>query len=286
MSDIKELRSIELSSYTTLSTGIAVLFSIISAILFSILVGVAVPNGASVIIYVIPTIIVGTFMFTIYNAFCQGLLYNLLAKKLKTIFFILKDNKEIVKISTTETAIMVSIILTIQVILLYLVSVLILPLLLTTVMQTLMYSGQQLTAINLYQLLLLISQPATIAMFIFGTFILTFIFVLIGTYIYNILGKNGRGVVLNLSEENGFTAIDSIDAKKFAIAYAIITCVINIIFAIIMLISGAYMSGAIIDIISGFIGGFIVAYLFALFYNYLAPKLGKLKIELIDIKIN
>lgn len=181
---------------------------------------------------------------------------------------------------------MVSIILTIQVILLYLVSVLILPLLLTTVMQTLMYSGQQLTAINLYQLLLLISQPATIAVFIFGTFILTFIFVLIGTYIYNILGKNGRGVVLNLSEENGFTAIDSIDAKKFAIAYAIINCVINIIFAIIMLISGAYMSGAIIDIISGFIGGFIVAYLFALFYNYLAPKLGKLKIELIGFKIN
>jgi hypothetical protein len=225
-------------------------------------------------------------MFTIYNAFCQGLLYNLLAKKLKTIFFILKDNKEIVKISTTETAIMVSIILTIQVILLYLVSVLILPLLLTTVMQTLMYSGQQLTAINLYQLLLLISQPATIAMFIFGTFILTFIFVLIGTYIYNILGKNGRGVVLNLSEENAFTAIDSIDAKKFAIAYAIINCVINIIFAIIMLIGGAYMSGAIIDIISGFIGGFIVAYLFALFYNYLAPKLGKLKIELIGFKIN
>ena len=90
---------------------------------------------------------------------------------------------------------------------------------------------------------------------------------------------------MNLSEENGFTAIDSIDAKKFAIAYAIITCIINIVFAIIMLISGAYMSGAIIDIVSGFIGGFIVAYLFALFYNFLAPKLGKLKIELIDLKI-
>ena len=73
MSDIKELRSIELSSYTTISTGIAVLFSIVSAILFTILVGLAVPNGASVIIYVIPTIIVGSFMFTIYNAFCQGL---------------------------------------------------------------------------------------------------------------------------------------------------------------------------------------------------------------------
>ena len=286
MSNFKELRSIELSSFTTISTGIAVLFSIISAIFITLIVGLTVPNGAGVVIYLIPTIIVGTFMYTIYNAFCQGLLYNLLAKKLKTIAIDLKDGKEIVKISTTETAMMVSLILTIQVILLYLVSVLILPLLLSTVMQTLMYSGQQIMAINVYQLLALISQPTTIAIFIFGTLIISFIFVLIGAYIYNILGKNDRGIILNLSEENGFTAIDSIDPLRFSIAFAIISGVLTLIFVIIMMVSGMALTSAIANILYGFAGGFIEAYLFAIFYNYLAPKLGKLKIELIDFKIN
>ncbi|MBR4447274.1 hypothetical protein [Methanobrevibacter sp.] len=286
MSNFKELRSIELSSYTIISTGIAVLFSIISAIFITILVGFTVPDGASVIIYLIPTIIVGTFMYTIYNAFCQGLLYNLLAKKLKTIAIELKDGKEIVKISTTETAMMVSIILTIQAILLYLVSVFVLPLLLSTIMQTLMYSGQQIMAFNVYQLLVLISQPTTIAVFIFGTLIISFVFVLIGTYIYNILGKNDRGIVLNLSEEKGFAAIDSIDSLRFAIAFAIISGVLNLVFAIIMMISGMTLTSAIANVLYGFAGGFIEAYLLAIFYNYLAPKLGKLKIELIDFIIN
>ena len=286
MSNFKELRSIELSSFTTISAAIAVLFSIISAILITLIVGLTVPGGASVIIYLIPTIIVGTFMYTIYNAFCQGLLYNLLARKLKTIAIDLKDGKEIVKISTTETAMMVSIILTIQVILLYLVSMLILPLLLSTIMQTLIFSGQQIMAYNVYQLLALISQPATTAIFIFGTLIITFVFVLIGAYIYNILGKKDRGIVLNLSEENGFTAIDSIDTLRIAIAFAIISGALNLIFAVIMMISGMPITSGIANVLYGFAGGFIEAYLFAVFYNYLAPKLGKLKIELIDFKIN
>jgi hypothetical protein len=286
MSEFKELRSIELSSFTTITTGIAVLFSIIAAIIFSIYFALIVPNGAGIIIYLIPTIIVGTFMCTIYNAFCEGLIYNLLAKKLKTIAVEIKDGKEIVKISTTETAMMFSIILTIQVILIYLVSVLILPLILTALMQTLMYSGQQAVAYSLYQLLIIISQPTTIGIFIFGTFIISFVFVLLGTYIYNILGKNGRGVILNLSNENGFTAIDSIDGLKFAIVAAIIGGVLNLILAIIMIISGMPMPTAVGNVLGGFVGGFIEAYLVAIFYNFLAPKLGKLKIELIDFKIN
>ena len=285
MSNFKELRSIELSSFTTISTGIAVLFSIISAIFLSIFIGLTVPGGASLILYLIPTIIVGTFMYTIYNSFCQGLLYNLLARKLKTIAIDLEGN-EIVKISTTETAMMASIILTIQMILLYLVSVFVLPLVLTSVIQTLSYSGQQIMAYNIYQLLILINQPVTMAVFIFGTFIITFVFVLIGTYIYNILGKKGRGITLELSEEKGFTAIDSIDSMRFAIAFAIVNGALNLIFVIIMVISGMPIASAFGNVIGSFVGGFIEAYLFAMFYNYLAPKLGKLKIELIDYKIN
>lgn len=286
MVEIKELRSIDLSSFTTITAGIAVLFSIIVAVVVSIFIALAIPSGSGIIPYLIPTIIVGTFMFTIYNAFCDGLLYNLLAKKLKTVAVAINEGGEIAKISTTETATMVSVILTIQVILLYLVSSLVLPLLLSSVMQTLMFSGQQAIAYSIYQSLMVISQPVTIGIFIFGTFIISFIFVLLGTYIYNILAKNGRGVVLNLSSENGLTSIDSIDKTKFAIVFAIIGGLLSLIFGIIMVFSGAPITTLIGSVLRGFVGGFIEAYLVAAFYNFLAQKLGKLKIELIDFKIN
>ena len=285
MLSIKEIRSIELSSFTTISTAISLLFSIISVIIISIFIALLMPATSSIIPYLIPTIIVGSFMFTIYNSFCQGLLYNLLAKKLKTVAIAINDG-EIIKISTTETAMMVSIILTIQMLLLYLVSILVLPLILTTAMQTLMYSGQQVIAYNLYQLLILISQPVTIAIFIFGTLIISFVFVLLGCYIYNMLGKRGRGVSLKLSNNNGLTEIESIDSLKLAIAFAIISCILNLILGIIMIISGAPITTGIGNCLGGLIVGFIESYLIAAFYNYLSPKLGNLKIELIDFKIN
>lgn len=285
MSDVKELKSIELSSFTIMMSGIAVLFSIISAILTAIGIGALIPNASSIIIYLIPTIIVGTFMYTIYNSFCQGLLYNLLAKKLKTIAVIIKDKKEIVKISTTETAMMAGIILTIQFILLYLVSVFLLPLILTSIIQTLTLTGQNAVAYSIYQALMILSQPTTIAMLIFGTFIITFVFVLLGTYIYNILGNSGRGIVLNLKNENGYTAIESVDSLKLAIAFAIISGVLSLITGIISLMSGANFTTLISNVLGGFVGGFIEFYLMGLFYNILAPKIGKIKIELNDFKI-
>ncbi len=266
-------------------SGIAVLFSIISAILTAVGIGALIPNASSIIIYLIPTIIVGTFMYTIYNSFCQGLLYNLLAKKLKTIAVIIKDKKEIVKISTTETAMMAGIILTIQFILLYLVSVFLLPLILTSIIQTLTLTGQNAVAYSIYQALMILSQPTTIAMLIFGTFIITFVFVLLGTYIYNILGNSGRGIVLNLKNENGYTAIESVDSLKLAIAFAIISGVLSLITGIISLMSGANFTTLISNVLSGFVGGFIEFYLMGLFYNILAPKIGKIKIELNDFKI-
>lgn len=286
MSDIKELKSIELSSYTTMVTGITVLFSIITAILISIGIAALMPSGSGVIIYLIPTIIVGVFMYTIYNSFSQGLFYNLLAKKLKTIAVIIEDGKEIAKISTTETATMIALISTIQFILLYLVSVLVLPLLFTSVIQTLMFTGQATLAYGIYQLLAILSQPTTILMLIFGTFIITFVFVLIGAYIYNILAKKGRGVILNLGNEGGLTAIESIEPLKLAIAFAIICGILSLIVGIISVISGGSIANLIGNVLGGFVGGFIEFYFIAIFYNFLAPKIGKIKLELIDFKIN
>lgn len=281
MVSVKELKSIELSSYTIISTAIAVLFSIIVSIIAIIGFGIISPQAIGASIYIVSTIIVGTLMYATYNAFCQGFLYNALAKKMNTIKFALKDEKEIVKVSTTETAIIISMIITIQVILLYLVSVFIVPLLISSIMQTMMYSGQSEMAYALYQFLMILSQPITIAMFIFGTFIISFIFILLGCYIYNILANSGRGAVVNLTKEGDYTAVESVDVLKFAIAFAVIGGILNLILAIVTLTSGDITS-AIGSIIGGFISAFIDGALLAIFYNFLAPKLGKLKLELID----
>lgn len=282
MSSVKVLKSIDLSSYTIISTAIAVLLSIIAAIVMVIGIGITNAGALGVSLYLVSTIIVGTFMYTIYNAFCQGYLYNILAKKLNTIQIAFKDDTEIIEVSTTSTAIIIAMIMTIQVILLYLVSVMIFPLLLNSMIQTLMLSGQELFAYGLYQFLILLSQPTTVAMIIFGTFIVSFVFVLLGCYIYNILAGTGRGAIVKLSKQDNMTSIESVDTLKLAIVFTVVGGILNLILAIISLISGADILTAIGNIIGGFIGAFVSGALLAIFYNFLAPKLGKLKLELID----
>ncbi len=279
MISVKELQEIDLTSYTIIFTAISVLFAVILSIVITVLFGILSPGNIGIALYLIPTLVVGAFMIGIYRYFSEGLFFNLLAKKLKNIKIALNDG-EIVKISPTETATILATIATIQAVLLYLISVMILPLMINTAIQTFMLSGQQLIAMELYQIMMIISQPMTIIMFIFGTFIITFISILIGAYIYNILASKGRCVELELSEENGMTVIESIDMMKFAIAISIIGGILNLIFGIIMLISGGSAVTLISNVISGFVGGFISAALIAIFYNFLAPKLGKLKIKL------
>ena len=67
--------------------------------------------------------------------------------------------------------------------------------------------------------------------------------------------------------------------------FAIISGGLSIITGIISLISGANFANFIGEVLGGFVGGVIEFYLFALFYNFLAPYLGKIKLELIDFRI-
>jgi len=123
---------------------------------------------------------------------------------------------------------------------------------------------------------------ALVAMIIFGTFIITFVFVLLGCYIYNIVASTGRGAVVELSKEGNMTSVESVDILKLAIVFAAVAGILNLVIALISLVSGGNIMTAIGNIIGGFIGSFIEGALLAVFYNILAPKLGKLKLELID----
>ena len=282
MVSVKEFKSIELASFTIISTGISVLFGIIVAIALAIVFLAVSAGDIGTLIYIIPTIVVGAFMVGIYRYFTDGLFFNLVSNKLKNIKLSLNGG-EIVKISPTETATITATVATIQIVLFYLVSILIFPLLLSTVVQSLMLAGQQLIAYELYQLMFVLTQPTTVLMFIVGTFVITFVFMLIACYIYNFVASKGRGIVFELSEENGMTVIDSISMMNFAINIAIISAILSLIMGIISLISGGDAISLITNVISSIISGFVSAALIAIFYNFLAPIIGKIKLELIDL---
>ena len=281
MSDVKILKSIDITSYTIMGTGIGVLFSVLASIILLVAIGILNAQSIGIVAYIIPTLIVGTIMCSIYNRFAEGYLYNWLTKRMNPITFELKDGKEITKISTVPTALIASI-TTILVILLCAVSIFIVPIILSSIVQTLMFSGQTVMAFALYQVAAVIMQPSVIAMIIVGSFIITFVFTLIATYIYNLLGSKGKGIVLDLSKDSEMTSLNSINPLSLVIVLTVISLVFNIILAIISLVSGGDAYQALGNIVGGLINGVIGGGLLAIFYNFLATKLGKLKIELID----
>ena len=273
----KKLTSIDIESYTVISTGINVLLSIIMSIIIVGLFAVAVPNSIGVMAYLIPTIIFGTMISNIFLAFTEGYLYNTLSSKFGFIKLDI-DEEYIKKISTKETALIVGSISLIMILIIYLAFSLIIPLFLSSLMTILMYGSQTNLAAALYQIMFLISNPLFIAIGILGSVIIVTVFTLLATYIYNILASSERGILVKLTTEDKFT--QSITPFNFAIAIGAICLILNIILGIILVISGVPIFNALVDILMSFVTGFISSYIIAVFYNFLAPKLGKLKVEL------
>lgn len=278
---IKELKSIDLSSYTIISTGVATLISIVIAIIIVGLFAVSVPNSFGVMIYIFPTIVFGTMISNIFVNFSTGYLYNVLSKRLGFIKFDIEEDS-IKSISAKETGLLVGFITLIMILVMYLATSLILPLILSSFMTLLMYSAQTGIATVMYQTMMLISNPMTIAVGILGSVIIVSVFTLLGVYIYNILASSNREILVKLSEKNNLTQLDSITPLNFAIAIGAISLILNIIIAAILVISSVPIFNALVDVLIGFVCAFIAAMLIALSYNFLAPKLGKLKLELID----
>ena len=275
----KKLTSIDIESYTVISTGINVLLSIIMSIIIVGLFAVAVPNSIGVMAYLIPTIIFGTMISNIFLAFTEGYLYNILSSK----FGFIKVDIEgdyIKKISTKETALIVGCISLIITLIIYLAFSLIIPLFLSSLMTILMYGSQTNLAAALYQIMFLISNPLFIAIGILGSVIIVTVFTLLATYIYNILASSERGILVKLTTEDKFTQLESITPLSFAIAIGAICLILNIILGIILVISGVPIFNALVDILMSFVTGLISSYILAIFYNILAPRLGKFKVEL------
>lgn len=275
----KKLKSVDIESYTIISTGINTLISIILSIILVGLFAATVPNSFGVMIYLIPTIIFGTIISNIFLRFTEGYLYNILSSK----FGFIKVDIEgdyIKKISTKETALIVGCISLIMILIIYLAFSLIIPLFISSLMTILMYGSQTAVAGLLYQLMFLISNPTYIAIGIIGSIVIVTVFTLLATYIYNILANSERGILVKLTTEGKFTQLESITPLSFAIAIGAICLILNIVVGIIMVLSGVPIFNALTSILMSFVTGFISSYILAIFYNFLAPRLGKLKVEL------
>ena len=275
---VKELKSIDITSFTVISAGIATLTSILISLLIVIGLSVSVPNSFGIMVLIIPTIVCGILISSIFLYFSEGYLYNLIAKKI-TLKFDIEDGT-VNKISTKETALIVLLITLIISIVVYLAFSLILPLFLSSIITIFMYAYLNDIAAIFYQLMIVVASPLFIIIAIIAGAIITSVFALLGSYIFNILGDSERGIKVKLSKENNLTVLDSIDPLSFAISIGAIGLILNIILGIILIISGYEMLYALTNILTIFISIFIGCLLIAAFYNFLAPRIGKLKFEL------
>ncbi len=278
MITVKRLKSLDISSVTIMATTISLIFSIIISIIMLVVFGAISLNNIAIMAFIIPTLIFGTLIVSVYRNFIESWLYNLISKKTSIVFSIEEDGT-VTNISTVSTALIIAIITTVMALIEYMVILFLGQLTLSAMVQTFMMTGQQIIAMQLYNLLLVVSNPLYVIGLIVGGFIISFIYVLIGTYIYNLIAGNNYGAKLNIKENS---SLESIDVKSFAISISIIYLVLGLISGILSAITtGNYLEIAITPIMT-FILGFIVTAIIAWLYNVLAPKVGQIKFELID----
>ena len=276
---LKELKSIDVASYTTILAGISLLISVILSVIITGIFAVSVPGSIGIIAYIIPTIVFGTLIWSIFILFSQATLYNALSKIIGAIKLDINGNY-IKSISSKETTILVTAITMILNVVIYLSVSFLMPMILSTILSILMYSGQNEIGMAVYQLIVTVSNPMTIILGLVFILIATLILTLLSTYIYNFLGDSERGITVELSNDGKFTVVESVDAVSFAVAISAISLIVNIVLGVIMIVNGTPLLYTTVNILSGFIGTFVACILVALFYNYLSPRIGKLKVEL------
>lgn len=281
MVNTKNITSLELSSLTTIGMGINVLISIIVAIVaFVAILIVGGTSGLATGLLLIPMIVFATILYSILHFFGRGYLYNLLVTKLNCIDFDIDDG-EITRINPLSTSLVYGIICLICFVIVYTVAYLIVPGFASSVLQTLMSTGQMQLALIVYNLLVLMLSPQFFIICVFLSFILPFIFLCLALYVYNAISPKIGGIKVELKDDGNYTILEHVNPKSVAVIVSICALVISIIVSIVMIIFNQRMVvSGIYNIIGTFVIVFIQMFLMSYFYNYLAPKMGKLKLVL------
>jgi len=293
MVDIKEIKSIKLTPFTRMS---AVIYGILGLIAASfMLIGLGIVQVAGIVPelgdfniatgFGVPLIIllpIGAFFTTIVVSFFSAMLYNILVPRLGGIELEL-DGKEVLKIPVVPFSLITSAIGAIWAFIAGLViAAVISPILslistlpqatnittnITAATGSSMPTGAEFGMESVFvSLVLIIGLP--ILAFVFG-FIWNALFALFYNYIVTRVAK----INLEFSQISGtLHELKHVPVLQTALAVALV-------FTLLGLISGI-MSRNYGEFISNFITYFIETALIAILYNYLAPKIGSIKLNL------
>jgi hypothetical protein len=292
MIDVKEIKSVKLTPFTRMSAVIYGILGFIGAIVMIIALAIMQAAGLMpglgfnvVAGFGLPLIIlfpVGAFFGTIVMSFFSAMLYNILVPRLGGIKLEL-DGDEVVKIPVISYALILSAIGSIWALIAGLVmAALISPLFsfistlpagseiaanFTATTGVAMPSGAEFGAAGIIiSLLLIIGLP--ILIFVFG-FIWTALFAIFYNYITTRVAK----IRLQFSQISGkLHGLKNIPVLPTALAVAITYALLGIVFGI--------LTRNYTEFISNFIQYFIGTALAAYLYNYLAPKIGSIKLNL------
>jgi hypothetical protein len=108
--------------------------------------------------------------------------------------------------------------------------------------------------------------------------------VTVAAHVFNLISPKIGGLKLKLSQEGTLTKINSIHFLNFAFIFGVILAAIGLTLGVIISIIAmnlmATLSLILFLVLGGFVAGFVIGALIAVFYNFLAPRMGELKIKL------
>lgn len=292
MVDVKEIKSVKLTPFTRMSATIYGVLGFIAALVLLITLTIVQTAGAipelgqfNVVTGVgIPLIVllpIGAFFSTIVVSFFSVMLYNTLVPRLGGVKLELEGN-EVLKIPVVSFALILSAIGSIWAFLAGLVlAAVISPLFsligtlpeaanitanMTAATGTAMPTGAEFGAIGvIMSLALIIGLP--IMLFVFG-----FIWNALFAIFYNYLVTRVAKIKLEFTQITGnLHELNHIPVLPTALA-------VSLVYAILGLFG--ILSGNYGEFISNFVLYFIETALIALLYNYLAPKIGSIKLNL------
>lgn len=297
-----EIKSVKIVPFTLMNASITAIMGFIYAIIFilasgvisaflppqlSVLSSVIIALGISMII-LLP---VGGFLLTVLQSFLTTLFYNALVPKLGGIKLGFEGNviKNVPVISFALITSAISAIWAFIIGLLLAAITIPLPGLLSSLF-TLPTVASNATAIQGLQVAMGLSWiliPIFIIVLPIAAFIGSFIGYAIMALIYNFIVAKIGGIQLEIEQTEGkFSAIKSIPVLALAIALSILMA----IYIFISEIPNFLVYTAQGDVLTGlmFLIGYPIAYLvlyfltgalFAIFYNFLRPKIGAIKLE-------
>jgi len=306
MVDVKEIKSVKIVPFTLMTSAVSAILALIYAIILLLLSGIIaaflpaeigglVAGLGVALIILLP---LGSFLLNVLWAFLTAWFYNLLVPKVGGIKLGM-EGKEIKNLPVVSLALITSVINTIWAFIIgLLLTAAFAPFLglLSSLPQIINAFAPALanntTAIQGMQGALGASGAIMAVILIIAVPILVFIFSFIGyaltAVFYNVLIPRVGGIQLELAAvQEKFSEITNIPAVPLALALAVVMAIWGLIQGLLNLVTYASVGdpvGGVVSLISNivgsFIGAFIVYAITAFIYNFLAPKLGGIQLEL------